>query len=166
MTERHTAYLSLGSNIDAELNLRSALRAIGARFGSVRLSPVYRTPAIGFDGDDFLNLATIIETDLDVFALNAWLHELENMHGRRRDQPRFSARPLDIDIVFFDDLILQGPGHLQLPRPELEHAFVLKPLCDIAPDHVVPGDGRSLAMLWADHAQRNASVWSAGREWE
>jgi 2-amino-4-hydroxy-6-hydroxymethyldihydropteridine diphosphokinase len=160
MTERHTAYLSLGSNIDAEANLCSALRALRARFDAVRISPVYRTTAIGFDGDDFLNLTAIIETDLDVFALNQWLHALEDKQGRRRDQPRFSARPLDIDIVFFDDLILRGPGNLELPRPELAHAFVLKPLCDLAPNYVVPGDGRSLAMLWALHAERERSAWN------
>ena len=157
MTERHRAYLSLGSNIDAERHLASALQALAARFGAVRESPVYRTPAVGFDGDDFLNLAAIIDSDLDAVPLNDWLHALEDAHGRRRDQPRFSSRPLDIDIVFFDDRVLSGPGNLQVPRPELGHAFVLKPLAEIAPDLRVPGDGHTLAELWSassDHATR------------
>jgi 2-amino-4-hydroxy-6-hydroxymethyldihydropteridine diphosphokinase len=59
--------------------------------------------------------------------------------------PRFSSRTLDIDIIFFDDLILNGPGHLQIPRPELKHAFVLGPLAQIAPDFVNPETGVSLA---------------------
>ena len=69
--------------------------------------------------------------------------------GRRRDQPRYASRTLDIDIVFIHDLVLDGPGHLQLPRNELKYAFVLKPLLDLEPDLRVPGDGRSLSQLWA-----------------
>jgi 2-amino-4-hydroxy-6-hydroxymethyldihydropteridine diphosphokinase len=158
----HRAYLSLGSNIDAESNLRSALRGLRERFGDIVVSPLYRTRAVGFDGDDFLNLAAVIESDLDVHALNDWLHAFEDAHGRRRDQPRFSARTLDVDIVFFDDLIVQGPGNLQIPRPELMHAFVLKPLVDIAPQRVVPGTSDSLAALWARHAERDVPIWKAG----
>lgn len=144
-----TAWLSLGSNLDAETNLRAAAAALRVRFPGARFSPVYRTPAVGFDGPDFLNAAAAIDTDLDPFALDAWLHALEDAHGRDRTQPRFSSRPLDVDIVFFDDLVLDGPGHLQIPRPELQHAFVLKPLFDLAPDLRVPGDGRSLAQRWS-----------------
>ena len=145
------AYLSLGSNQDAERHLRRALQELRARFGAAIVSPVYRTAAVGYEGPDFLNCATIVESDLDPIALDAWLHALEDAHGRRRDQPRFSDRPLDIDIVFFDDLILRGPGNLRIPRPELRHAFVLQPLADIAPDFRDPQSGASLATLWARH---------------
>jgi 2-amino-4-hydroxy-6-hydroxymethyldihydropteridine diphosphokinase len=145
------AYLSLGSNLEPEAHLRRAIDELRERFGDVTVSSVYRTPAVGFDGPDFLNAAAIIETDLDVFALDAWLHALENTHGRRRDGPRFANRPLDIDIVFFDELVLKGPGHLEIPRPELQYAFVLKPLADIAPDFRDPRSGKTLAELWAVH---------------
>ena len=146
-----TAWLSLGSNLDAEVHLLAAAQALRARFGDVRFSPVYRTPAVGFDGPDFLNAAAAIETDLDPFALNQWLHALEDAQGRVRGGERFSSRTLDIDIVFYDDLVLKGPGNLELPRPELRHAFVLKPLADIAPGHRVPTTGETLAGLWAAH---------------
>ena len=144
-----TAWLSLGSNQDAETNLTSAAMALRARFGEVRFSPVYRTPAVGFEGPDFLNAAAVVESDLDPVALNDWLHALEDRQGRRRDVPRFSSRTLDIDIVFYDDRVMKGPGNLELPRPELQHAFVLKPLTDLAPDLRVPTTGQSLAELWA-----------------
>jgi 2-amino-4-hydroxy-6-hydroxymethyldihydropteridine diphosphokinase len=145
------AYLSLGSNQDADLHLPRALADLRTRFGNVLVSPVYRTPAEGFDGPDFLNCAAIIDSDLDLVALDAWLHALEDAHGRRRDVPRFSSRPLDVDVVFYDDLVFKGPGNLQVPRPELDRAFVLKPLADLAPDLRDPLSGETLATLWARH---------------
>jgi len=148
------AYLSLGSNVDAERNLRAAFAALRARFGDLAASVVYRFPAVGFDGPDFLNAAAVIDSDLDPHALNAWLHALEDAHGRDRSGPRFGDRPLDIDIVFYDALVLEGPGHLQLPRDELRHAFVLRPLAELAPDFVDPRSGRTLAALWADSPER------------
>ncbi|MBA8887160.1 2-amino-4-hydroxy-6-hydroxymethyldihydropteridine diphosphokinase [Dokdonella fugitiva] len=150
----HRAWLSLGSNLDAERHLRAALEELRARFGAIVASPAYRFPAVGFDGPDFVNLAAGIDSDLAAAALNDWLHALEDRHGRRRDVPRYSSRTLDVDIVLFDDAIIDGPGHLQVPRRELREAFVLKPLAEIAPDLRVPGDGRALAELWAASPDR------------
>lgn len=145
------AYLSLGSNQNPLRHLREALNELRARFGTVVASPFYRTKAVGYDGGDFVNAAAAIDSDLDPVALDAWLHALEDAHGRRRDQPRFSDRPLDIDIVFYDALVLRGPGHLEIPRPELRHAFVLQPLADIAPEFLEPLSGMRLHELWAAH---------------
>lgn len=147
------ACLSLGSNLGPEHHLQAAARALQARFPGVRFSPVYRVPAVGFEGPDFLNAAAVLESDLDPYGLDAWLHALEDAQGRRRDVPRFSSRTIDIDLVFYDDRVLRGPGNLQLPRPELRHAFVLKPLADLAPDFVDPLSGRTLAQLWAGHPE-------------
>jgi 2-amino-4-hydroxy-6-hydroxymethyldihydropteridine diphosphokinase len=152
------AYLSLGSNLAPEANLRSAVAALRERFGTIELSPVYRTRAVGFDGNDFLNAAAVITTDLRPEALNDWLHALEDAHGRDRSGPRYGDRSLDIDIVLFDDRVLSGPGNLRIPRPELKHAFVLRPLADIAPGVVVPGDGRTLATLWDAHDERDVEL--------
>ena len=143
----HRAYLSLGSNIEPEAHLRAAIDELRARFGEIVVSPVYRSRAVGFDGPDFLNLAVAIDTDLDPVALDAWLHDLENRHGRRRDVPRYASRTLDVDIVLFDDLVVDGPGHLRIPRPELKEAFVLRPLSDIASGVRDPVTGRTLAEL-------------------
>lgn len=147
------ALLSLGSNEQPERYLRAAADELRARFGVVVVSPVYRTPAVGFEGPDFLNCAAAIRSDLEPQALNDWLHALEDRHGRCRDVPRFSSRTLDVDIVYFDDRVMRGEGNLQLPRPELKHAFVLKPLADIAPEFVDPVQGRTLAALWAAHPE-------------
>ena len=155
LTPFHSAYLSLGSNLDPERHLRAAAAALCERFGNVVFSSVLRTPAVGFDGPDFLNAAAIVRADLDVYALDAWLHELEAMQGRARSAERYASRTLDIDIVFYDEIVLAAtPGsHLQLPRPELQHAFVLQPLAQIAADFRDPVSGRTLAQLWAAHPQ-------------
>jgi 2-amino-4-hydroxy-6-hydroxymethyldihydropteridine diphosphokinase len=152
------ACLSLGSNLEPETNLVAAAAALRARFDSVRFSPVYRVPAEGFDGPDFLNAGAVLESDLDPIALDAWLHALEDAQGRRRDVPRFSSRTLDLDLVLYDDRVLRGPGHLVLPRPDLRHAFVLKPLTDVAPETIEPVSGASLHALWQAHPERDRGL--------
>lgn len=154
----HRAWLSLGSNLEPERHLRTALGALRARFGELNVSPTYRFPAVGFDGPDFLNLAVGLDSDLDPVALDDWLHALEDRHGRRRDVPRYSSRTLDIDIVLFDELVLHGPGHLEIPRKELAHAFVLKPLADIAPGVREPVSGHTIGALWSASAELNVAI--------
>lgn len=153
-----SACLSLGSNVQPERHLASALQALRARFGTVVLSPVYRTAAVGFEGSDFLNAAAVIDSDLGPVELDAWLHALEDAHGRDRSAPRYGDRSLDIDLVLYDDLVLSGPGNLRLPRPELRHPFVLRPLADIAPDRVEPTSGHSLAQLWAGSPEHDVDM--------
>lgn len=143
--------LSLGSNIEPERHLRTAIAELHEAFGDITVSPAYRTEAVGFDGPAFLNLAVALDTERTPEELDRWLHALEDRHGRRRDVPRFSSRTLDIDIVLFGDLVIDGPGHLQVPRDELRHAFVLAPIADIAPAAVHPCSGKSMAALWRAH---------------
>jgi len=143
-------YLSLGSNVEPVRYLRVALDALRGRFGALDISPAYRSAAVGFDGADFINLAVSLDTDLSPEALNDWLHALEDRNGRRRDVPRYADRTLDVDIVLYDDLVTQGTGHLDIPRKELKHAFVLKPITDIAPQLRHPVNGRTMAELWAE----------------
>lgn len=142
-------YLSLGSNLEPHRHLRAALEELRERFGELVVSPAYRSASVGFDGAVFVNLAVGLDTGLAPVELNDWLHALEDRHGRRRDVPRYSDRTLDIDIVFYDDLVIDGPGHLQIPRNELQHAFVLRPIADIAADFRHPVSGASMAELWA-----------------
>ena len=144
----HTAYLSLGSNIDAEANIRSAMRALQADFRDVLFSPVYRCPAVGFEGDDFINLAARIVTEMEPLELRNYLAELENRHHRDRTVPRWSSRTLDVDILLYDDLCLISPV-LEIPRREiLTAAFSLKPLADLAPDLVHPVTRERIGDMW------------------
>ncbi|WP_201315361.1 2-amino-4-hydroxy-6-hydroxymethyldihydropteridine diphosphokinase [Dyella sp. EPa41] len=142
-------YLSLGSNLEPSRYLNAALVELRERFGALAVSPAYRSKSVGFDGADFVNLAVGFDTELSPEALNDWLHALEDRHGRRRDVPRFSDRTLDLDIVLYDDMVRQGEGHLDIPRKELRHAFVLKPIADIAPAFRHPVSGKTMAELWA-----------------
>ena len=85
-------YLSLGSNLEPQRHLRAALEALHERFGAIIESPVYRFPAIGFDGPDFLNLAVGLDTDVDPESLNDWLHALERQPIRRILAPQIEHR--------------------------------------------------------------------------
>ena len=148
-----TVLLSLGSNIEPQRHLRLALDELRQAFGEVVVSPAYRTAAVGFDGAPFINNAVMLQSDDTLVALEAWLHALEDRHGRDRSGPRLSDRTLDVDVVFHGDAVLRDGEQVRLPRPELKHAFVLKPLADIAPDFIDPLSGRSLAGLWRAHPQ-------------
>ena len=143
-----TAYLGIGSNVDVEHNIPAGVAALRKTFGDVRLSPVYRSVAVGFDGDDFINLVARVQTDMQPLELKDFLNALEDEHGRNRDQAKFSDRTLDIDILLYDDLYLTSP-QLALPRGEiLQYAYVLRPLAELAPDLVHPVTRQPLAELW------------------
>ena len=143
-----TVYLGLGSNVNAEHNLRSALKCLQEAYGEVELSPAYRSKAVGFSGDDFLNACCRIQTDLSPTDLKHWLAELEDRHGRRRDLPKFADRTLDIDILLYGDLCGEFDG-LVLPREEiLKYAHVLRPLADLNHDLKHPGSDKTYAEYW------------------
>ena len=153
-----TVYLGLGSNVDARRNIAAGIRELREKFGEVGLSPVYEAPAVGFEGDDFINLAARVETDMSPLELKQYLHDLEDRHGRDRSGPKFSDRTLDIDILLYDDLWLLSPA-LEIPRDEiLTAAHVLRPLADLAPDLQHPALHRSLADLWRAFRGKDAGL--------
>ena len=141
-------YLGLGSNIDARANISSGIDALRQAFGRVECSPVYQTPAFGFEGDDFINLVARVETDMSPLKLKSFLTDLEDRHGRDRQAPKFSDRTLDIDMLLYDDLYLLSPA-LSIPHGDiLEAAHVLKPLADLAPEVIHPVCRKTMIELW------------------
>ncbi len=142
-------YVGVGSNVEPAANVRAALDELEQRFGPLRVSTVYRTAPVGMDGQDFYNLAVGFDTDLAPATLVRTLHAIEATRGRRRARGRLVSRPLDLDLLLYDDLI-RHDEEVDVPREDiLEHAFVLCPLAEIAGERRHPETGCSIAALWA-----------------
>ena len=146
----HIAYLALGTNLgNRPVNLRMALEALPPQMRVMTKSPIYETPPWGFEEQPaFLNQVAKVETYLDPEPLLRHLKRLETALGR---VPSFRNGPrlIDLDILFYDDLVIDSPP-LVIPHPRLhERAFVLVPLADIAPDLVHPVLNKSVLEMLA-----------------
>ena len=157
--------LSLGSNIDAPNNIRKAVRALRHEFDALKCSSVYESEAIGFVGANFLNLVAIIETTADLSSIRSVLKLLEDRFGRNREQPRFSARTLDVDILFYGDEKTKS-DEIELPKEEItQYAFVLQPLAELLPDRIHGFTGLTYADLWDEFDQSNQQLWKVDFDW-
>ena len=120
-------FLSIGSNIEATKNIDSAIKELDLIFSNINKSSTYQTKAVGFEGDDFLNLVVSGDSSLNFDELNLKLKKIEDMTGRNRNAPKFSARTLDIDIVLQvdDDEIIFESDEIE------KYDFVSDPLKEI-----------------------------------
>lgn len=144
----HLAYIALGSNLgNRAANLRTAVERMSARLVVRRESHLYETAPWGYtDQPAFLNMAIEAATSLGPEALLAFLKNIEKEMGREatfRNGPRL----IDLDILFYDELVLDTPP-LEIPHPRLhERAFVLVPMADLAPELVHPRLGETILQL-------------------
>ena len=120
-------YLSLGSNINAEENIAFAIEELNKILSNVIISSTHKTKAEGFEGDDFLNLVLSGDSNLDFDNLNQKLKAIEDVSGRKRDVPKFSARTLDVDIV----LIIDNDEIIFESKEISVYDFVANPLKEI-----------------------------------
>lgn len=120
-------FLSLGSNIESKKNIAFAISELEKFLSDVSISSTHKTKAEGFEGDDFLNLVLAGESDLDFKSLNKILKNIEDMSGRKRDVPKFSARTLDIDIV----LQIENDEIIYESDEIAKYSFVSDPLKEI-----------------------------------
>ena len=158
-------WVSIGSNINREHNTRAAVSALRTVFGDLKLSPVYETEAVGFDGDPFYNLVAGFSTVLTAQETTAIMKDIEAFNGRQQESPKFASRTLDIDLLTYGNSVIEQDG-LQIPRDEiLKYAFVLKPLADVAPDECHPVDGRSYLELW-NNFQEKQSLKEIAFDWK
>ena len=149
MPDTHTSYLSLGSNIpDRADNLRRAVEQIAAAVGTVTLqSPIYQTQSWGYSDDDYLNKTIACETALTPLQLLKTINAIESQMGRIRSGNGYEARPIDIDILFYDNEIIDVP-RLTIPHPKIAlRRFVLQPTADIAPDYLHPTLHKTISQL-------------------
>ncbi|MFT0716782.1 2-amino-4-hydroxy-6-hydroxymethyldihydropteridine diphosphokinase [Flagellimonas lutimaris] len=141
MGKKQKVYLSLGSNLGNRLaNLQKAIFRIQQKAGSILdISSVYENPAIGFEGDQFLNIVISVLTPLSPTELLDTLLQIEQYFGRvRSEDGGYSSRTLDIDIIYYGSEIINNDD-LVIPHPQMQYRnFVLKPLGDIAPQFYHP----------------------------
>jgi len=151
-------FLGIGTNLgNRESNLSEAILKIEEHIGQVlQTSSVYETAPWGFDAEnDFLNMAVSVETDHSPAEIMKKITRIESMLGRERNQDRYSSRIIDIDILLYDDLVLNEDG-LKIPHPLIhERKFVLAPLCELAPDLIHPVFGKSMSVLLEDCRDRS-----------
>ena len=120
-------FLSIGSNINATKNIEFAIKELDLILSNINKSSIYQTKSIGFEGDDFLNLVVSGDSSLDFDELNLKLKKIEDLSGRNRNAPKFSARTLDIDIVLQTD-----EDEIIFESDEIErYDFVSDPLFEI-----------------------------------
>ena len=157
-------YVGVGSNIDARRNIRLGIRALREQFGELIISPVYESEPVGFAGKNFYNLVIGFDSNETCAEIVAALHEIEEGFGRNRAEKHLYSKTLDLDLLLYGDLVVDG-GDLQLPRPDvIQYAFVLRPLADVAGDDVHPLVGRSYRELWYAFDRREQQLWPVDME--
>lgn len=160
-----TGYISIGSNIDRDINIPASLKALKHEFGELNLSSIYETAPIGFAGDPFYNLIVGFNAGCPAKMIAKTLRQIELDHGRTRDCQKFSPRTLDLDLILYGDSIIND-GRLQIPRGEIEkYAFVLEPLAEIAPALTHPISHISYATLWEHFDKSNLQQKRSYPEW-
>jgi 2-amino-4-hydroxy-6-hydroxymethyldihydropteridine diphosphokinase len=157
-------YVSIGSNINRENNIRAGVGALHSRYGSLIISRVFEGTSVGFQGENFYNLVVGFDTDEPAQMVVRTLHEIEQACGRKRSVPRFGPRSLDLDLLLYGDLIIDQSG-LQVPRDDiLDYAFVLQPLAEVAPYLRHPIIGKCYADLWAAFDASAKRLWPVDLE--
>ncbi len=141
-------FVAAGSNIRPRAHLRQAVAALATTWPGLRISHAYLNAAVGFVGDDFINLVVAFETEQPLAQVLERLKAVEVAGGREPGAPKWAARTLDLDLLLYGDLVGCFPG-AKLPRADLaERAYVLGPLAELAPDRKHPVLGETFDVLW------------------
>jgi 2-amino-4-hydroxy-6-hydroxymethyldihydropteridine diphosphokinase len=156
-------FVAAGSNIEPLRHLQAALAGLERSYAPLRISPAYQNKAVGFEGDDFVNLVVGFSTHDSLERVRTRLQEIETDCGRPRDAPKWAARSMDLDILLYGNEVRNEPG-LVVPRPDLvKRPYMLKPMSDIAPDLMHPTAQRTMRDLWdvfegKDHAMEMVQI--------
>lgn len=143
-------YISLGSNINRQYHIEQGLNALTDAFGSLTLSSLFESEAVGFAGKAFYNMVVGVNTTFTLAEVAATLRKIEFAYGRSQHAKKFSPRTLDLDLLLYDDVITGEPA--QIPRDEItKNAFVLWPLAEIAGQLAHPVIGQCYDELWQQY---------------
>lgn len=143
-------YLGLGSNVSPEDNLKLGLGELRRRYGPLDVSTTYRNVAFGFAGEDFLNLVVGMKTNDSPQSICDEIELIHNVAGRTREGNKWESRPLDIDLLLYNDLICEQRP-VRVPRDDvLKYSFVLRPLAELVPEMVHPITRRTLIEHWRE----------------
>ena len=158
LTKKTEVFLSLGSNIDPEQNLKYACRELKKAFGNIQISSVYRNKPIGFEGNDFLNMVVKVKSTFNPNEMLDFIRGLEAATGRDIGIGAFDSRTLDIDMLLFGSLV-HPEKPFKIPRNDIElYSFVLCPLAEINPDGIHPVTGKAFKDLWENFDQEEHSL--------
>jgi len=154
-------YISLGSNVERKYHIKCGLTALAYAFNlpfnALKLSSLFESDAVGFNGKPFYNMVVGLSCQHNVEQVAIMLREIEFSYGRSVNAKKFSPRTLDLDLLLFDDLITEIPA--QLPRDEIDkNAFVLWPLSEIAPTLIHPLLNKSYQDLWQDYDKKSQQL--------
>ena len=164
---KHQILISVGSNIEKELNTQKGLTALHNCFGKLVVSTIYESESVGFSGDNFLNSVVLAYTNMSIAEVCVQLKQIEADQGRTRDK-KFGSRTLDLDLLTFDNIVTSSP--VVLPRKEIEYnAFVLKPMADVVPNETHPVSQQTYAELWDEFLLHNPNkqqrLWASDFTW-
>lgn len=151
-------FISLGSNINKAHYIRSANAVLSEHFNELVYSSVFESESIGFSGKNFYNSVIGATTELSLHEVCRLLKKIERDHGRTDNDKKFSPRTLDLDLLFYDDVICFSPA--QLPRDEItKNAFVLWPLAEVAPEFIHPVVKQRIADIWQAYDKTQQKLW-------
>ncbi|MCK9413867.1 MAG: 2-amino-4-hydroxy-6-hydroxymethyldihydropteridine diphosphokinase [Prolixibacteraceae bacterium] len=153
-------YLILGGNQGNRGEIiASAIDMVNSKIGQNRLaSSLYESESWGFSSELFINQVIAIETNMSPREILATCRQIEDQLGRIRTGGGYEARTIDIDLLYYDSVILESPG-LTIPHPRIaDRRFVLVPLSEIAPDYIDPLSGKTVVEMLQDCTDQ-AKVW-------
>ena len=150
-------FVGIGSSIDKQNNTRLGLKALQTVFGALKVSPIYESEAVGFDGCNFYNLVISFESSLETQAIIEKLKKIEIQLGRPAKAVKFAPRTLDLDLLLHEQLV---DNNIDVPRAEiLTNAFVLKPLSELAPNLKHPILKETYQKLWLQFPKTQQKLW-------
>ena len=147
-------YLSLGSNIYPEENLKLARKYLKENFSLQKESKIYKTKSEGFVGNDFLNQVLCLKTNNSAESIIEIIKNIEKKIGRKERKEKFSEREIDIDLLIYDQVVGKVSGK-EIPHKDIDlYRFVLEPLLEIAPNLIHPKHQKKISELWNENLDR------------